>query len=145
MLRPSGWALTALRYRGRLRRTRQGWAPLFKRIIDALCRKSAADSHTVCSACGDAFVYPVRWQPADDEHWWMLLRCGACGECRQVTLPDSEAHRFDRELVLAELQMEREADRLSQERLETEVQTFASALELDLIDADDFARQPDTR
>jgi hypothetical protein len=72
------------------------------------------------------------------EHWWMLL----CGESRQVTLPDIEAHRFDRELVEAERQIAREADRLSRERFETDVQTFSSALELDLIDADDFARQP---
>jgi hypothetical protein len=49
------------------------------------------------------------------EHWWMLL----CGESRQVTLPDIEAHRFDRDLAEAERQIAQEADRL-----------------------DDFARQP---
>jgi hypothetical protein len=115
---------------------------LFKRLINALFGNSRAESLAVCPACGGHFVYPVRWQPEDDEHWWMLLRCGACGECRQVTLPDIEAHRFDRELVEAERQIAREADRLSRERFETDVQTFSSALELDLIDADDFARQP---
>lgn len=42
-----------------------------------------------------------------------------CGESRQVTLPDIEAHRFDRDLAEAERQIAQEADRL-----------------------DDFARQP---
>jgi hypothetical protein len=65
-----------------------------------------------------------------------------CGESRQVTLPDIEAHRFDRDLAEAERQIAQEADRLSRARFETDVQTFASALELELINVDDFARQP---
>jgi hypothetical protein len=73
----------------------------------------------------------------------MLLRCGGCGERREVTLPDIEANRFDRELDEAERQIELAADRLSHERFEAEVQAFTSALEHDLIDAADFARHPD--
>jgi hypothetical protein len=116
---------------------------LFKRILTRLFRNARVDSLAVCSACGDDFVYPVCWHPEDDEHWSMLLRCGGCGERREVTLPDIEAHRFDRELDEAERQIELAADRLSYERFEVEVQAFTSALEHDLIDAADFARQPD--
>jgi hypothetical protein len=116
---------------------------LFKRLFIRLFANARADSPAVCSACGDDFVYPVHWHPEDDEHWWMLLRCGGCGERRQVTLPDIEAHRFDRELDEAERQITLAADRLSHERFEAEVPAFAAALEHDLIDAADFARQPD--
>ena len=99
----------------------------------------------MCSACGRDFVYPVRWSPHDDRHWWMLLRCGACGECREVTLPDAEANSFDRELIEAEHKIRRAADRLSRERFAGEVHAFAEALQLDLINADDFAREPGAR
>jgi hypothetical protein len=116
---------------------------LFKRFLTRLLRNALVDSLAVCSACGDDFVYPVCWHPADDRHWSMLLRCGGCGERREVTLPDVEAQRFDRELGEVERQIELAADRLSHERFEAEAQTFASALEHDLIDAADFARQPD--
>ena len=70
----------------------------------------------------------------------MLLRCGACGATREETVPDVEAERYDRELDLAEHRMRRAADRLSAELLERQANAFATALELDLIGAEDFAR-----
>lgn len=70
----------------------------------------------------------------------MLLRCGACGATREATVPNAEAERYDQELDLAEDRMRRAAERLSRERLAEEADSFATALELDLIDAEDFAR-----
>jgi hypothetical protein len=72
----------------------------------------------------------------------MLLRCGACGMSREETVPDAEADRYDRELDLAEARMLRTAERLSRERLAAEADSFATALELDLIGVEDFARPP---
>lgn len=72
----------------------------------------------------------------------MLLRCGACGATREETVPDAEAERYDRELDMAEHRMKRAADRLSAELLEHQADAFATALELDLIGAEDFARPP---
>ena len=72
----------------------------------------------------------------------MLLRCGACGESREETVPDAEAERYDRELDRAEHRMRRAAERLSQERLAEQADSFATALRLDLIGAEDFARRP---
>jgi hypothetical protein len=108
---------------------------LFKRIFKRR-RATLAD----CSACGADFVHPVEWSPNDGGTWWMLLRCGACGTSREETVPDAEAERYDRELDLAEHRMRRAADRLSKERLEHQADTFATALELDLIGVEDFAR-----
>jgi len=99
-------------------------------------RETLAD----CGACGADFVHPVEWSPEGEEHWWMLLRCGACGSSREATVPDSEAALYDLELDRAEHGIERAADRLSRERLAEQTEAFATALELDLIGAEDFAR-----
>jgi hypothetical protein len=72
----------------------------------------------------------------------MLLRCGACGASWEETVPDAEAERYDRELDRAERHMRRAAERLSRERLADQADSFATALELDLIGAEDFARPP---
>ena len=69
----------------------------------------------------------------------MLLRCGACDVRREAIVSNQEAARFDRDLDIAEADMRREADLLSREQLAEEAERFATALELDLIDAEDFA------
>jgi transcription elongation factor Elf1 len=108
---------------------------LFKRIFN---RRRATLSD--CPECGADFVHPVEWSPNDGGTWWMLLRCGACGASREETVPDGVAERYDRELDLAESRMRRAADRLSKEALEEQAESFATALELDLIGVEDFAR-----
>jgi uncharacterized Zn finger protein len=108
---------------------------MFKRIL----RRRPA-SLADCPACGADFVHPVEWSPQDSEHWRMLLRCGACGASREATVTDDDAVRFDRDLDRAEAGMRRDADLLSQEQLAEEAERFATALALDLIDAEDFAR-----
>jgi hypothetical protein len=110
---------------------------LFKRIFN---RRRATLSD--CSACGADFVHPVEWSPNKGGTWWMLLRCGACGATREETVPDAEAERYERELDMAEHRMKRAADRLSAELLKHQADAFATALELDLIGAEDFARPP---
>lgn len=112
--------------------------PVFKRIFNRH-RATLAD----CTACGANYVHPVEWSPHDGKSWWMLLRCGACGASREQTVSDSEAELYDRELDQAEHAMRRAADRLSRERLADQAESFATALELDLIGAEDFARPPD--
>jgi hypothetical protein len=93
-----------------------------------------------CTVCGADFVHPVEWRPHDDRHWWMLLRCGACGQTREETVADPDAELYDRELERAERGIRRAADRLSSERLAAQADAFATALKLDLIGAEDFER-----
>ena len=85
-------------------------------------------------------MHPVEWSPNDGGTWWMLLRCGACGVSREETVSDAEAERYDRELDRAEHRIVCAAERLSRERLAAEADSFATALELDLIGVEDFAR-----
>ena len=115
--------------------TSNDWPVVFKRIFNRP-RASLAD----CGACGADFVHPVEWSPHDDRSWWMLLRCGACGDTREATVTDAEAERYDRDLDRAEYRMKRLAERLSQERLADQTESFVTALELDLIGAEDFRR-----
>jgi transcription elongation factor Elf1 len=110
---------------------------VLKRIFNRR-RATLAD----CTACGADFVHPVDWSPQDQKNWWMLLRCGACGISREAIVPDAEAERYERELDAAEHHMRRAAERLSQQRLEEQADSFATALALDLIGAEDFARPP---
>jgi hypothetical protein len=110
-------------------------APMFERLFNRR-RATLAD----CSACGSNHVHPVEWSPHNSDHWWMRLRCGSCGASREATVQDTDAELFDCELDRAQDSIRRDADRLSRERLAAEADAFATALELDLISAEDFAR-----
>jgi hypothetical protein len=108
---------------------------MFKRIF-----RRRPGSLADCPACGADFVHPLEWHPEDEDSWWMLLRCGACHARREAIVSNLDASQFDRELDIVEASIRREADLLSQEQLAEEAERFARALELDLIDAEDFAR-----
>jgi hypothetical protein len=85
-------------------------------------------------------MYPERWGEADNRHWWISLRCGACGERREEVVTDEAAQEFDHRLDRALDQIEREADRLARELMSAEADTLAAALDRDLIDVEDFRR-----
>lgn len=70
----------------------------------------------------------------------MLLRCGACHTRREALVSNLEAAQFDRDLDVAVARIRQEAETLSREQLAEEAERFATALELDLIGAEDFAR-----
>jgi hypothetical protein len=93
-----------------------------------------------CRTCGSDSVHPVEWEPFGDTHWWILLRCGACGARGEGLVANDAAQRFDRDLDDAQDEMVRAADRLGFEILSEQLESLTVALERDLIDADDFAR-----
>jgi hypothetical protein len=84
-------------------------------------------------------VHPVEWEPFGEAHWWMSLRCGACGSWAEVLVDDAAAQRFDRALDSAQDEMVVAADRLRVESMSAQAEALAVALDRDLIDADDFA------
>jgi hypothetical protein len=91
-----------------------------------------------CHACGEDFVHPVTWTESGPEHWWLLLRCGGCGEWRDVVSTNEAVAAFDRTLD-EEIEVIRcAADRLDRESLMAQAETFGAALRLDLLTADDF-------
>lgn len=108
---------------------------MFKRLFRRR-HASLAD----CPACGADFVHPLEWSPEDSERWWMLLRCGACHTHREAIVSNLDAAQFDRDLDMAVARIRHEAETLSREQLAEEAERFVTALELDLICAEDFAR-----
>ena len=107
---------------------------MFKRLF----RRRPA-SLADCPACGADFVHPVEWSTSGCDHWRMLLRCGACHVRREAIVCNLDAAQFDRDLNVAEARIRREADLLGHEQLAEQTELFVTALELDLIDAEDFA------
>jgi len=108
-------------------------------MLDRLLRRRRATlAH--CPACGTDFVHPLVWSPHDDDHWWMVLRCGGCAEIRERVVPDAEADLFDLELDRAQEMIRASANRLGRESMAEDARAFAAALRRDLICADDFAR-----
>jgi hypothetical protein len=92
-----------------------------------------------CPSCRSDCVVPVDHRIADDDHWWMRLRCGECGTGREVTVTNDEAQRYDRALSKGMAVITRVADKLDRESMEHELATLISALRHDLVDASDFA------
>jgi hypothetical protein len=93
-----------------------------------------------CPSCRSDCVVPVEYRIEDDEHWWMRLRCGECGSARDVTVPNEDAQRYDRELARGMAAIDRVVEQLDRESMEHEVDTLVLALRHDLIDAFDFQR-----
>lgn len=102
-------------------------------------RRDGAEEPHLCSMCGADFVCPIEWEPVDDVHVWVLLRCGECGAWREGEFTDEVLDAFDRRLDEAAVKIARAADRLHADWRATEADAFAQALDRDLIDAGDFA------
>ena len=83
-----------------------------RRLDGRPCRLAAAPGRLVdCSRCGSDFVHPVAWREAgmttvqlgwgaSMTRWWIRLRCGQCGDVREVEVSDAEAKRFEQDLEL---------------------------------------------
>ena len=93
----------------------------------------------VCPSCSADCVVPVDWNEHDEQNWWIRLRCGACGESREVVVPDATAKRYDVELGRGMDEIRAARHRLELEQMAAQADVFAKALQLDLLDAADFA------
>jgi len=93
---------------------------------------------TVCDTCSSDFVNPTDWAEQDGARWWIRLRCGECGASREVVVPQAAAERYDHDLNRGMETIATALERLDLERMAEEAESFATALELDLVNADDF-------
>jgi hypothetical protein len=101
-------------------------------------RPGTAAPLDLCPECGERFVYPVTWAESGPADWWLLLRCGGCGTRRDVVASDLAVAAFDRRLDDEMNLIRAAAERLERESLSAQAETFATALRLDLLGADDF-------
>jgi hypothetical protein len=92
----------------------------------------------VCRSCGSEYVIPVDWTAQEEDAWWIRLRCGECELVREVVVSDAAAQDYDRRLDQGAHVIACALRRHELEQMAREADTFATALELDLLDASDF-------
>ena len=94
----------------------------------------------VCQECRRDFVHPTAWKDEAGRARRVYLRCGACGYTRDVVVGPEAEQLFKRAVDKRSGTIAAAADRLEQELMAGWVDSFAGALEHDLIDAADFSR-----
>jgi hypothetical protein len=99
---------------------------------------TAAGLH-ICPRCGSALVQPTCWEQAEDRsHWRLWRRCPECEwHCDEVH-GEAEIDAFDEELDLGTQALAGMLKAIEHENMEHVAETFAAALDADLISADDF-------
>jgi hypothetical protein len=102
--------------------------------------RTAAGLH-VCPECKSRLVQPTRWEQTEERtHWRLWRRCPECGwECDGV-YGEREIDNFDEELDLGTQAVADVLKALERETMQNVVESFATALQADLIGADDFKR-----
>jgi hypothetical protein len=106
-------------------------------MSDPMARRSTTGLE-VCLQCGRDFVSVVRCTNAGDDSWWLLLRCGGCSTWHE-TFARGDAVRALRHASARSLETVAERlKRLDLDRMSWQIEAFRQALELDLIDANDF-------
>jgi hypothetical protein len=100
--------------------------------------KTVAGLH-VCPQCGSGLVQPTCWEQAGDRgHWRLWRRCPECEwHCDKVH-GEAEIDAFDEELDLGTRALADTLKEIEQENMRFVADTFAAALDADLISADDF-------
>ena len=93
-----------------------------------------------CPVCGSDRICPIDWETAGDDHWWLLMHCGECLAWVQATVGNEQAAALDVQLDRQQAEIRDALASLEAERMATDVEAFITALEHDLVDADDFAR-----
>ena len=134
-------------------RVTAGLAALWAGVIDLGADKRHARRHAnalaaqqlwpgsglhVCASCRGDFVHASERRRESEVCWWMRLRCGQCGGCRDVIVSDDVARRFDADVSRGLAAIEGAVTALDRERMADQADTFAAALRHDLIDAGDF-------
>jgi hypothetical protein len=112
----------------------------FRRFTAAARRVVGGDGLHRCPDCGRAYMCPMEWETAGDEHWLIASRCGECGAWHEQLATNDEARDFDLVLARQTAAIAVNVRSFDRERMEAEIELFVSALDHDLIDAADFAR-----
>jgi hypothetical protein len=92
----------------------------------------------VCLVCRRDFMSMVRCTKAGSGSWWLLLRCGDCGTWHETFAHDDAVAALHQAIAHGRETVAEEVRCLDLERMVLQVEAFTQALELGLIDADDF-------
>jgi len=101
--------------------------------------KTAPGLH-ICPRCTSPLVQPTCWEQAGDRgHWRLWRRCPECDWQRNEVHGEAEIDAFDEELDVGTHALTEVLKALERENMRYVTETFAAALEADLITADDFS------
>jgi hypothetical protein len=91
-----------------------------------------------CVNCGQDFMTMVRCTRAGNGTWWLRLRCGGCGTWHETFARDDAVAALQRAIARGVHTLAEGARSLDHERMVWQVASFTEALELDLIQPEDF-------
>jgi hypothetical protein len=93
----------------------------------------------VCPECGSRLVQPTCWeQTAPRGHWRLWRRCPECEWCGDSVHGEREIDAYDEELDNGTESLASVLEELERESMQRVAEAFATALQADLITADDF-------
>jgi hypothetical protein len=94
----------------------------------------------LCPECGSDLVQPTFWEQAGDRaHWRVWRRCPECEWFSQGVHGEDEIDAFDEQLDLGAHELAEELRALEHANMTDMADAFVTALDTDLIGADDFA------
>jgi hypothetical protein len=94
----------------------------------------------ICEQCGSDLVQPTCWEQAGDRsHWRIWRRCPECEWTGQEVHGEVAIDAFDEQLDLGAQELADELRALELSNMADMAEAFVSALEADLLGADDFA------
>jgi hypothetical protein len=101
--------------------------------------KASSGLH-VCPECGSKLVQPTRWeQTASRGHWRLWRRCPDCEWRADGVHGEGEIDAYDEVLDDGTEAVTAKLEELERESMLQLTEAFATALDADLIGADDFA------
>jgi len=92
----------------------------------------------VCPSCSSNLVQPVQWFEQGGSVWRVELRCPECDWWGQGAFSQSEVDRYDEELDGGAQALIEDLRALTRANMEQEIDSFAEALDADLVLPEDF-------
>ena len=91
-----------------------------------------------CGSCGSMLVQPLDWSLIGRSHWRVMLRCPNCEWSGTGVFAQETVDRYDRDLDRGTRKLNATLTRVSRACMEAEIESFARALDADLIVPFDF-------
>jgi hypothetical protein len=97
---------------------------------------------TICPSCGSRLLQPLRSRPRSADEVLVDFRCPECTAWLQGCLSKAEVEELDRLQTACREQIVSAYERSVSESMRALAFNLATALEMDLLSADDFAVPP---
>ena len=94
---------------------------------------------TLCPSCGSQFLQPLRCEAKSADVVMVELRCSDCMTWLKAPHTRADMRELDRRQAECRALIVAEYERMVAESMESLASCLASAFELDLVGADDFA------